>query len=61
MPKYISAMIDEGGELPFAGAVEVIGELPFAASVVEIGELPFAGETANIVDPTLVFPTDGAN
>jgi len=48
-PKYIGAVIDE------------IGELPFASGVDEVGEMPFADGAADTADPTLVLSTDGAN
>ena len=61
VPKYIGALIDGVGELPFAGEVDEAGELPFADGVDEVGELPFADGAAVTADPTLVFPTDDAN
>ena len=41
-PKYIGAVIDGVGELPFAGEVDEVGEFPFADGADEVGELPFA-------------------
>ena len=60
-PKYIGAVIDEIGELSFASGVDGVGELLFAGEVDEVGELPVDDGAADTADPTLVFPTDGAN
>ena len=60
MLSFAGALAEIGG-LPFASSIIEIGELPFASSAIEIGELPFSGGTGDTVDPTLVFPTDGAN